>query len=66
MVPKNPRASSHLRLDAFYQRWDEIAREREGFTDWIERHLMATADFAEFRRSLAPSGGKRPHQAANG
>ena len=54
------------RDNSFYQQWDEIARERQGFTGWIERHVLATADFAEFRRSLAAAGGKRPHQVANG
>jgi glutaconate CoA-transferase, subunit A len=56
----------YARDNSFYQQWDEIARERQGFTGWIERHVMATADFAEFRRSLAAAGGKQPHQAANG
>jgi glutaconate CoA-transferase subunit A len=56
----------YARDNSFYQQWDEIARERDGFNDWIERHVMATADFAEFRRSVASAGGKRPHQAANG
>ncbi|MGZ6176415.1 MAG: hypothetical protein ACXWNB_11320 [Candidatus Binataceae bacterium] len=50
----------------FHQRWDEIARERQSFTDWIERHVIATADFAEFRRSLALAGAKRPPQAIDG
>jgi glutaconate CoA-transferase subunit A len=49
------------RDNSFYQQWDEIARERETFRAWIERHVLATADFAEFRRSLAAqaaSGGR--------
>jgi glutaconate CoA-transferase, subunit A len=54
------------RDNSFYQQWDEIARERQSFTGWIEHHVLGTADFAEFRRSLAPAGGKRPHEAANG
>ena len=56
----------YARDNSFYQRWDEIARERESFTGWIERHVLATADFAEFQRSLAPAGGKPSHQALNG
>jgi glutaconate CoA-transferase, subunit A len=58
------------RDNSFYQQWDEIARERQGFTDWIERNVLAAADFAEFRRRIAPAiasaGGKRGLQAANG
>jgi glutaconate CoA-transferase subunit A len=49
----------YKRDNSFYQQWDEIARERESFRGWIERHVLATADFAEFRRSLAAA-------AANG
>jgi glutaconate CoA-transferase subunit A len=56
----------YARDNSFYQRWDEIARERESFTGWIARHVLATADFAEFQRSLAPAGGKPSHQALNG
>jgi glutaconate CoA-transferase subunit A len=29
----------YARDNSFYQRWDEIARERQSFTDWIERHV---------------------------
>ncbi len=32
------------RDNAFYQRWDEIAREREGFRNWMQRHVLAVAD----------------------
>jgi glutaconate CoA-transferase, subunit A len=56
----------YQRDNSFYQQWDEVARERQGFTAWIERHVLGTADFAEFRRSLAPAGGKRTEQRANG
>jgi glutaconate CoA-transferase, subunit A len=37
----------------FYVRWDEISRERDRFTRWIERHVLGTRDVAEYRRSLA-------------
>jgi glutaconate CoA-transferase, subunit A len=36
----------------FYVRWDELSRDRETFTAWIDRHVRGTADFAEYRRSL--------------
>jgi glutaconate CoA-transferase subunit A len=49
------------RDNAFYQAWDGIARDREAFTAWIERHVLGTADHAAFLRSLAapPAGGGR-------
>ncbi len=40
------------RNNAFYKEWDNIAREREGFQEWIERHVMNTKDFDGFKRSL--------------
>ncbi len=40
------------RDNAFYQAWDEIARDRDAFTRWIERHVLGTADHAAFLRSL--------------
>ena len=36
----------------FYRAWDAIGRDREAFTEWIDRHVRGTADFAEYRRSL--------------
>jgi glutaconate CoA-transferase subunit A len=42
----------YSRNNAFYKRWDEISREREGFTTWMERHVIGTRDFDGFRRSL--------------
>lgn len=41
------------RDNGFYLAWDKVAREREGFLDWIRRHVLATEDFAGFRRVLA-------------
>jgi glutaconate CoA-transferase subunit A len=29
----------YARDNGFYQRWDEISREREGFRDWIQEHV---------------------------
>jgi glutaconate CoA-transferase, subunit A len=40
------------RNNAFYKRWDQISPERDSFTAWIERHILGTQDFEEFRRSL--------------
>jgi glutaconate CoA-transferase subunit A len=42
----------YARDNAFYQAWDAIARERTGFSAWIERHVMGTRDHAGFLRSL--------------
>ncbi|MET0404244.1 MAG: CoA transferase subunit A [Cystobacter sp.] len=43
------------RDNRFYIAWDGISREREGFTAWIQRHILGTQDFAEFRTVYAES-----------
>jgi glutaconate CoA-transferase subunit A len=40
------------RDNRFYKAWNGIARDRATFTAWMQRHILETADFAEFRRSL--------------
>jgi glutaconate CoA-transferase, subunit A len=42
----------YARDNAFYQRWDHIARERATFTDWIDQHVMNTRDHGEFMQQL--------------
>ena len=42
----------YQRNNAFYKAWDNISRERESFQVWMERHVMGTATFEEFQRSL--------------
>ena len=42
----------YIRDNGFYQRWDAIAREREGFLAWMNRHVLGTADHAGFLASL--------------
>jgi len=42
----------YARNNAFYKKWDGVARDRETFTAWIDTHIKGTSDFAEFRRSL--------------
>jgi len=42
----------YARDNAFYLAWDEIARDRARFTDWIDRHVRGTADHAAFLRSI--------------
>jgi glutaconate CoA-transferase, subunit A len=40
------------RDNAFYQRWDAIARERGDFMNWMQRHVLASRDHREFLASL--------------
>jgi glutaconate CoA-transferase subunit A len=40
------------RDNAFYRRWDEISRDRDRFTAWIDRHVLRTKDVDEYHRSL--------------
>lgn len=40
------------RDNAFYRSWDDVSKDRDSFTSWIERHVLGTADHAELRRSL--------------
>ncbi len=42
----------YARNNAFYKAWDAISRERDTFLAWIERHVLTTADFDGFKRSL--------------
>jgi len=43
----------YARENAFYLAWDEIARDRERFTEWINRHVLQSRDHAEFLDSVA-------------
>ncbi len=45
-------AGYYSRNNAFYKQWDTIARDRDTFTAWIQRHVKDTRDFDEFKRSL--------------
>ena len=40
------------RDNAFYVEWDSISRDREVFGDWMQRHVLDTADVHEYRASL--------------
>ena len=42
----------YARDNAFYQRWDAIARDRATFADWMQRHVVDTPDHAAFLASL--------------
>jgi glutaconate CoA-transferase subunit A len=39
------------RDNAFYKAWNEISKDRDTFTAWIDTHVRGTDDFAEYRRS---------------
>ncbi|CAO3438101.1 CoA transferase subunit A [Azospirillum endophyticum] len=43
------------RDNRFYKAWDPVARSRETFQAWMQRHVLDTDDFAGFRRVLAES-----------
>ena len=40
------------RNNAFYKQWDVISKDRDTFLAWIDKHIMKTKDFEEFRRSM--------------
>ena len=40
------------RDNAFYRAWDEISRDRERFTEWMQRHVLDTADVEEYHASI--------------
>ena len=52
------------RNNAFYKAWDAIAKERDSFTAWMDRHVRGTKDFAEFKKSVdAAARGKNQEKA---
>ena len=42
----------YARDNAFYPRWDAIARERGAFSAWMHRHVMGSPDHRAFLASL--------------
>jgi glutaconate CoA-transferase, subunit A len=36
----------------FYVAWDAISRDRDRFREWMQTHVLDTADVVEYRRSL--------------
>jgi len=44
----------YARDNDFYQRWDEIARDRARFSAWMARHVLGTTDHRGFLDSLRP------------
>jgi glutaconate CoA-transferase subunit A len=39
------------RDNAFYRAWDDISKNRDTFTEWIDRHVLGTSDHDEYRHS---------------
>ncbi|WP_434623563.1 CoA transferase subunit A [Azospirillum sp. B2RO_4] len=52
------------RDNRFYKAWDPIARSRDDFRAWMQRHVLDTDDFAGFRRVLAESMPQSTTEAA--
>ena len=48
------------RDNAFYKRWDAIARDRDTFAAWMREHILETKDFDGFLKRQA----ERTHVAA--
>lgn len=43
----------YQRDNAFCMAWDSISKDRQKFLEWMNRHVLSTADHTEYRRSLA-------------
>jgi glutaconate CoA-transferase, subunit A len=41
------------RDNTFYVGWDAVSRDRERFLEWVQRHVLETADVAEYRARVA-------------
>ena len=42
----------YARDNDFYLRWDAIARDRQRFLDWMQRHVLSSTDHGAFLASL--------------
>ena len=45
-------AGCYERDNRFYVAWDDVARERQSFSDWLETYVFGTRDHAELLRRL--------------
>lgn len=43
----------YARDNQFCKDWDAIGRDREKFQTWIQKHILETQDFNEFKKSLS-------------
>lgn len=48
------------RDNRFYIAWDAVSKDRDGFRAWMERHVLGTADFREFRASIEAAQEAKP------
>jgi glutaconate CoA-transferase subunit A len=46
----------YSRDNGFYEDWDPVARDRETFEAWMERHVLSTGGFAEYLQSVQAEG----------
>ncbi|HEV2093492.1 MAG TPA: CoA-transferase [Rubrobacter sp.] len=44
------------RDNTFYEAWDPVSRDREGFRSWMEQHVLGTEDFGEYLGSVRAEG----------
>jgi glutaconate CoA-transferase subunit A len=44
------------RDNSFYEDWDPVARDRETFENWMERHVLGTETFSEYLESVLEEG----------
>lgn len=44
------------RDNAFYQGWDAVSADRDKFREWIQTHVLNSADHAEMLASLREAG----------
>src|SRR5215469_14467635 len=42
----------YARDNAFYRAWDAVARDRDGFRAWMQRHVFGVSDHAQLLRTL--------------
>ena len=45
------------RDNAFYRAWDDISKDRERFTEWIDHYVRGTADHDEFLAAVGLTAG---------
>ena len=41
-----------VRDNEFYKAWDAISKDRDAFTAWVDKHILSTTDFAQYRESV--------------
>jgi glutaconate CoA-transferase subunit A len=51
----------YTRDNAYYKKWDEISRDRDGFLAWMKAHVLEAGPetFAAARKRLAPAPSAR-------